>query len=76
MKGRTTIVIAHRLSTVVNADLIHVMDRGRVVESGDHNALMALGGLYARLYAMQFAEENQRSGWPVAEDTQSSGWPA
>lgn len=66
MKGRTTIVIAHRLSTVVNADLIHVMDRGRVVESGDHNALMAHGGLYARLYAMQFAEENQTSG----------GWPA
>ncbi|MCR6629077.1 MAG: ABC transporter transmembrane domain-containing protein [Magnetospirillum sp.] len=65
MKGRTTIVIAHRLSTVVNADLIHVMDRGRVVESGDHNALMALGGLYARLYAMQFAEENQPSGWPA-----------
>ncbi|CAA7617993.1 Lipid A export ATP-binding/permease protein MsbA [Magnetospirillum sp. LM-5] len=58
MKGRTTIVIAHRLSTVVNADVIHVMDRGRVVESGDHNALLAQGGLYARLYALQFAEEN------------------
>ncbi|MGE5477035.1 MAG: ABC transporter ATP-binding protein [Bacteroidales bacterium] len=72
MKGRTTIVIAHRLSTVVNADLIHVMDRGRVVESGDHNALLAHGGLYARLYAMQFAEENQRAGY----DSQPSGWPA
>ncbi|MBC7907499.1 MAG: ATP-binding cassette domain-containing protein, partial [Rhodospirillaceae bacterium] len=65
MRGRTTVVIAHRLSTVVNADLIHVMDRGRVVESGDHNALMALGGLYARLYAMQFAEEAQPSRWPA-----------
>jgi ATP-binding cassette, subfamily B, bacterial MsbA len=65
MRGRTTVVIAHRLSTVVNADLIHVMDRGRVVESGDHNALMAMGGLYARLYAMQFAEEAQPSGWPA-----------
>lgn len=65
MRGRTTIVIAHRLSTVVNADLIHVMDRGRVVESGDHNALMAMGGLYARLYAMQFAEEAQPSGRPA-----------
>jgi subfamily B ATP-binding cassette protein MsbA len=58
MKGRTTIVIAHRLSTVVNADLIHVMDRGRVVETGDHNALLAHGGLYARLYALQFVEES------------------
>jgi subfamily B ATP-binding cassette protein MsbA len=62
MKGRTTIVIAHRLSTVVNADLIHVLDRGRVVESGDHNALLALGGMYARLYTLQFAEEGTPAG--------------
>jgi subfamily B ATP-binding cassette protein MsbA len=56
MQGRTTLVIAHRLSTVRNADLIHVFSRGRVVESGDHDTLLRRDGLYARLYAMQFSE--------------------
>ena len=56
MQGRTTLVIAHRLSTVVSADLIHVIDGGQVIESGTHVDLLALNGTYARLYAMQFAE--------------------
>ena len=57
MQGRTTIVVAHRLSTVVSADLIHVIDRGRVAESGTHTELLAKDGIYARLYALQFAED-------------------
>jgi subfamily B ATP-binding cassette protein MsbA len=50
MEGRTTIVIAHRLSTVLDADRIYVMDRGRIVESGTHSELLAKNGLYTRLY--------------------------
>ena len=57
MQGRTTLVIAHRLSTVVGADLIHVIDAGRVIESGTHGELMARNATYARLYQMQFADE-------------------
>ena len=55
MRHRTTVVIAHRLSTVKNADRILVLDRGRIVESGTHEALLARGGVYANLYEMQYA---------------------
>jgi len=54
MAQRTSIVIAHRLSTILAADLILVIDRGRIVESGDHATLLAQGGLYANLYQTQF----------------------
>ena len=62
MRGRTTLVVAHRLSTVVDADLIYVIEEGRVLEQGSHAELLTQKGLYARLYALQMAEE----GW-VAE---------
>ncbi|WP_285670595.1 ABC transporter ATP-binding protein [Paralimibaculum aggregatum] len=56
MKGRTTIVIAHRLATVRHADMIHVIEGGKVVESGSHGELREAGGLYSRLYDLQFRD--------------------
>ena len=57
--GRTTLVIAHRLSTVRNADRIIAMEDGRIVEIGSHAELLAADGLYRRLYEMQFAREER-----------------
>ena len=54
MQNRTTLIIAHRLATVRKVDRIVVLDAGRIVASGRHDALMAEGGLYARLAALQF----------------------
>ena len=55
-KGKTTLVIAHRLSTILHADLIHVIDAGRVIESGTHDELLAKGGPYSRLFKLQFSK--------------------
>ena len=62
MRGRTTIVVAHRLATVLRADRIVVLDHGRIVETGSHAALVAQGGLYARLAAMQFDLDTPAQG--------------
>jgi len=56
MAGRTTIAVAHRLSTIVAADEILVMHHGEIRERGTHRALLAAGGLYARLYRLQAGE--------------------
>ena len=56
MQGRTTLVIAHRLATVQKADRIIVLDHARIVEQGTHSTLVAQGGVYARLAALQFSD--------------------
>jgi ATP-binding cassette subfamily B protein len=60
MEGRTTLVIAHRLATIRSADRILVLDHGRIVEEGSHEALLAKGGQYARLARLQFTDRDER----------------
>jgi subfamily B ATP-binding cassette protein MsbA len=59
MGGRTTVVVAHRLATIRNADRIHVLDAGTIVESGTHAELVARQGLYSRLHEIQLREEDR-----------------
>ena len=58
-KGRTTIAIAHRLSTIQDADCIYVLDKGRIIESGTHDQLLALEGTYQKMYQLQAGQLQQ-----------------
>ncbi|MFU8772274.1 MAG: ATP-binding cassette domain-containing protein, partial [Anaerolineales bacterium] len=61
LEGRTSFVIAHRLSTVRNADLVLVLDQGKIIERGKHEVLISQGGLYSELYQRQFAVSDPQS---------------
>jgi ATP-binding cassette, subfamily B, bacterial len=73
LAGRTSFVVAHRLSTIVEADLILVMKDGRAVERGSHDELMAAGGYYRRLFLAQFAKEEERVLFGAAGEEEEEG---
>lgn len=72
MEDRTTLVIAHRLSTVIGADLIYVLDDGRVVEHGTHEELLAQDKVYAKLYNLQFLSSSDDNAHPGGHEEQSA----
>jgi ABC-type multidrug transport system fused ATPase/permease subunit len=59
MKGRTTLVVAHRLSTIRRVDRVYVMVRGEIAEEGTHDDLLARGGEFTRIYNLQFAKDEE-----------------
>ena len=67
--GRTTIVVAHRLTTIKNADNILVIQNGKIVEEGNHDALMAKNGVYSHLYNLQFSSKEERLNFDLTELT-------
>ena len=73
MRNRTSIVIAHRLSTVIDADRILVMDKGRIVAQGPHQELLETSPLYAKLYEMQFSTGENGSAASAGECDATAG---
>jgi ABC-type multidrug transport system fused ATPase/permease subunit len=73
MVGRTTVIVAHRLSTIRAADRIAVLDDGWLVEIGTHEALLEEDGLYARLHRLQFTDTREGGAVPVADEPAAPG---
>jgi ABC-type transport system involved in Fe-S cluster assembly fused permease/ATPase subunit len=71
--GRTTLIIAHRLSTVMNADEILVLDAGRIIERGTHRALLDQGGLYAQMWALQQQEKSDTENTVITDPLAPAG---